>query len=506
MTGLFLLSLLENQLAFKSSCTKGAIMKSFKPMSAALCLMLTTPAFSQAAEVSEGKTSPVPADASPINKILPVTQPVKIVRDQDKAEGFLEGSHAKLTLRNYYTRQTTHRSTSLSIQKPWGTESTDLRNTWIQAAMLDFRSGYTQGALGFGLDLSLWGATNLERGKGQLANGSDRTLVHGDGEAVPAWSRIGVADVRLRVSNTELKFGRLMPENPILRAKENRSLPSSFDGVSLTSNELDRFAFQAGYVNRVVPRTGTDTDKFLSTFGNRAVSGDSISYAGVNIKPWYGLSTSLYASRFENVWDRYYVGLTHRSGDPKIVGWKNVVTMYHTRDQGSRELGYIDNTIASYASTLARGAHSLTLAYQQNFGNEYFDYPWETSANFNNISLYSDFNGPNEKSWMAKYDVDFAAYGVPGLTTGVWYARGWGIDGTHYDGDRNGARAGYNVRGLDGVKHWEIGLTAGYVVQSGQLKNCTFRTIVFHHRAEPGQIDGSYDELRLVANLPFDLF
>ncbi|SDZ62259.1 OprD family outer membrane porin [Pseudomonas salomonii] len=107
---------------------------------------------------------------------------------------------------------------------------------------------------------------------------------------------------------------------------------------------------------------------------------------------------------------------------------------------------------------------------------------------------------------MAKYDVDFAAYGVAGLTTGLWYARGWGIDGTHYDGDRNGAHTGYNVRGLDSITHWELGLTAGYIVQSGQFKNTALRTIIYHHRAEAGQIDGSYDEFRLVANVPLDLF
>ncbi|SDZ62265.1 outer membrane porin, OprD family [Pseudomonas salomonii] len=262
--------------------------------------------------------------------------------------------------------------------------------------MLDYRSGYTQGTLGFGVDASLWSAANLERGKGRLANGSDRTLVHSNGDAVSTWSRMAVADVRFRVSNTELNAGRFMADNPMLRSKDNRSLPSTFEGVSLVINEFDTVAVQAGYADRAVPRTGTDATKFVSTFGNRLYRGDRISYAGVNIQPWYGISTSVYASRFENVWDRYYVGITHRTGTAETIAWENVLTSYHTRDQGSRELGYIDNTIASYASTVTHGAHSFTLAYQKVFGNEYFDYPWETTANFNAISLYSDYNGPNE--------------------------------------------------------------------------------------------------------------
>ncbi|WP_416059052.1 OprD family outer membrane porin, partial [Pseudomonas aeruginosa] len=33
-----------------------------------------------------------------------------------------------------------------------------------------------------------------------------------------------------------------------------------------------------------------------------------------------------------------------------------------------------------------------------------------------NSVQYSDFNGPGEKSWQARYDLNMASYGVPGLT------------------------------------------------------------------------------------------
>ncbi|WNQ07996.1 OprD family outer membrane porin, partial [Pseudomonas aeruginosa] len=31
-----------------------------------------------------------------------------------------------------------------------------------------------------------------------------------------------------------------------------------------------------------------------------------------------------------------------------------------------------------------------------------------------NSVQYSDFNGPGEKSWQARYDLNLASYGVPG--------------------------------------------------------------------------------------------
>ena len=425
---------------------------------------------------------------------------------QAQAPGFVDGSHLGLNLRHYYANQHTRRSTYLGIKKEDGLERTRIRETWVQTAMLNYSSGYTQGAVGFGLDASLFSAINLERGHGRVANGGDRVLVDSDGDALPTWSRLGVGDLRLRFSSTEIKAGRLLTDNPILRYKDNRALPSSFQGVGLFSNELDWMSLQAGSFERAIPRTGTGSEKLTTTFGNRAYSGSRISYLGGMAKTPYGLDVSLYTSRFEDMWQQTYLGLTQLIGDRREIALKTALNYYHTEDQGEQRLGYIDNDAFSLAFTASHRAHSLTLAWQQVFGDEYFDYVWESTGNYMANSLYSDYNGPNEKSWQLRYDLDLASLGVPGLTTSLWHAKGWDIDGTHYSGDRNGRNTGYNVRGLDNAKHDENGLMVAYVVQSGALKNAVFRTIVYNHRATGGQIDGSYDEVRLVANLPMWIF
>lgn len=428
------------------------------------------------------------------------------IATQAQAPGFIDGSHLGLNFRHYYANQHTRRSTYLGIKKADGLERTRIRETWVQTAMLNYSSGYTQGPIGFGLDASLFSAVNLERGHGRVANGGDRVLVDSDGDAVPTWSRLGIGDLRLRFSSTEIKAGRLLTDNPILRYKDNRALPSSFQGVSLSSNELDWLSLQAGSFERAIPRTGTGSEKLTTTFGNRAYSGSRISYLGGMAKTPYGLDVSLYASRFEDMWQQTYLGLTQLIGDRRQIALKTALNYYHTEDQGEQRLGYIDNDAFSLAFTASHLAHSLTLAWQQVFGDEYFDYVWESTGNYMANSLYSDYNGPNEKSWQVRYDLDLASFGVPGLTTSLWHAKGWDIDGTRYSGDRNGRNTGYNVRGLDNAKHDENGLMVAYVVQSGSLKNAVFRTIVYNHRATGGQIDGSYDEVRLVANLPIWIF
>lgn len=441
--------------------------------------------------------------------LLAVVQPcwaVEPVAPQDQAPGFIGGSHLGLNLRHYYSNQHTQRSTHLVIKKHGVAQPTRERDTWVQTGMLNYSSGYTQGLVGFGVDASLFSAVTLERGHGAVANGGDRVLVDSDGNAVLTWSRLGVGDLRLRVSSTELKAGRMLTENPVLRYKDNRALPSTFQGIALNSNELDWLALQAGSFERAIPRTGTGSERLTTTFGNRAYSGSRISYLGATAKSPYGLTVSAYGSRFEDMWQQYYLGATHLAGDRAHLALKTSLNYYRTRDQGEQHLGFIDNDAYSLAVTASHGAHGLTAAWQQVFGDEYFDYVWESTGNYMANSLYSDYNGPNEKSWQLRYDLDFAAYGIPGLTASLWHAKGWGIDGSHYNGDRDGRNTGYNVRGLDGAKHNENGLMLGYVVQSGALKNAVLRSIVYNHRESGGQIDGSYDEFRLVANVPFTLF
>ncbi|MEG0858109.1 MAG: OprD family outer membrane porin [Pseudomonas sp.] len=423
-----------------------------------------------------------------------------------QAAGLFADSHLDLDLRHYYAYQHTQRSTYLAIQKPGGLQPTRVRETWVQSAMLGWRSGYTEGVVGFGLDASLFSAVNLERGHGKVANGGDRVLVDSAGDALRTWSRLGVGNLKLRVSSSELKAGRVMTDNPILRYKDNRALPSSFQGVALYSQEIDGLSLQAGSFERAIPRTGTGSERLTTTFGNRLYTGDRISYLGGQLKLPRGGELSLYSSRFEDMWQQTYLGLRQQIGNPGQLALKAAFNYYRTRDQGAQHLGYIDNDAYSLALGVAHQAHSLTLAWQQILGNEYFDYVWESTGNYMANSLYSDYNGPNEKSWQLRYDLDLATLGVPGLRMSAWHAKGWSIDGSHYRGDRNGRNTGYNVRGLDNAGHNENGLMLAYVAQSGWLKRTVFRTIVYNHRASGAQIDGSYDEVRLVVNMPVQLF
>lgn len=148
--------------------------------------------------------------------------------------------------------------------------------------------------------------------------------------------------------------------------------------------------------------------------------------------------------------------------------------------------------------------HTLKLTLQQIKGDEYFDFVAESNAiNLPNTQL-SLYNGPNERSFQINYINDLAAYGLPGFKTNLWYIKGWGIDGTHYDGGANGIYS--SVLRQDGESHYEVGTFASYAIQSGNLKGANVLGGYVWHRASQYQAEGNVEEFRLIINVPIKIF
>ena len=82
---------------------------------------------------------------------------------------------------------------------------------------------------------------------------------------------------------------------------------------------------------------------------------------------------------------------------------------------GSNEL---DNIAASLSAAYNIGAHTFTLAYQKVSGDGDYAYGVDGGGTIflANSVARSDFNAEDEKSWQARYDINMATFGVPGLT------------------------------------------------------------------------------------------
>ncbi|MGB9091519.1 MAG: OprD family porin [Pseudomonas farsensis] len=419
---------------------------------------------------------------------------------QSQATGFVDGQSLSGSTRNWYARERATRAPLWKYTKSDGSRhDTHSRDNWLQGNILNYSSGFTQGTVGFAVEAAAYNVIALERGRAAVAGPNNRTLTHSDGDPIGQWSKLGLGNVKARVSNTTLTLGRQSVDTPMIAYIGNRALPSSFQGAFVHSAEFDNLSFDLGTFDRVSPRTEQSLSKFRSEYGAAGLQTDRASTAGLNYQPFKSLSTSLYASSVEDFWNQYYFGASHVLGDSSLLSLTTGLNYYKTVDAGSKKLGDIDNDTYSLSFGLTHQGHTLSASWQQVMGNEYFDYLHETNGIYLANSLLSDFNGPNEKSLQISYVLNMAQYGVPGLKFNLYNARGWGIDGTHYRG------TAYDVRGMDGENHYEWGVGTSYAVQSGILKDSTIRATYTAHRASKAQADGSLDELRLVTTIPFNI-
>ncbi|AIR88051.1 OprD family porin [Pseudomonas cremoricolorata] len=439
------------------------------------------------------------AHAEPISQ-EPLSVQLASGSAQAEAPGFIAGQSVSGSTRNWYGREHSTRGPLWRYYKADGTRhDSHSRENWVQGTLLNYSSGFTQGTVGFALEAAGYHALALQQGRSRVAGPNNRTLTHSDGDVIAQWSKLGLANLKARVSNTTLTAGRHSVDTPVIAYIGNRALPSSFQGVSVNSAEFDNLTFDAGTFDRVSPRTEQSLSKFRSEYGAAGVETDRVNMFGLNYQPLKSLTTSLYAANVEDFWNQYYFGASHSLGDSDVLSLATGLNYYKTVDSGRQKLGEIDNDAYSLSLGLTHQAHTFSVAWQQINGNEYFDYLHETNGIFLANSLMSDFNGPNEKSLQFSYVLNMAPFGVPGLKFNIYKARGWGIDGTHYRGN------GYDVRGMQGENHYEYGFGTTYAVQSGPLKNTAIRATYSAHRASAGQADGSLDEFRVVTTLPFSL-
>ncbi|MGQ7814423.1 OprD family porin [Metapseudomonas furukawaii] len=423
------------------------------------------------------------------------------VAGQEQAKGFIEDSSLTLLNRNFYMNRDFHdgasNSQGINGSKP-ASERKGYREEWAHGAMLNFTSGFTQGTVGFGADAFAYGGVKLDSGRGRVGNGLLPISNNGSAEAeVPdAYGEIGGA-VKLRASATELKYGEQRPTAPVFAMGDNRLLPEVATGFQLQSREFTDLFLEAGHFTAYNGRNSTNSDDtLLSSYGG--VEADSYDFLGGSYKVNDNLSLMAYAGRAEEAWRQYFGSATYvlpltdnQSLDFRLVAYK-------TSDEGEARAGEIDTTSWSARAGYAFGPHKLSFAYQKIDGDETFDFYGVDSIWLANSVQYAEFNRPNERSMQVRYDLNMAAFGLPGLTLMARYIKGDQIDFTK--ADPNGV---YFRAGFDDEKRWERDLEAKYVIQSGAAKNLSFRLRQATYRAS--SFDAGADEVRLIIEYPLSI-
>jgi len=420
----------------------------------------------------------------------------------EAAQGFIEGSTLSVLNRNLYFNRD-NRDSAAPTHNPGKQPDNGYSEAWAHAVIARFESGFTQGTVGVGLDAFAMLGLKLDTGGGRNGGRSsfDVLPVDHDGQARDAYTKVGGA-AKVRLYDTVLKVGDVFPANPVVAAGDSRLLPESFRGVTLENTSIKDLTLQAGRLHAMSQPVSSDLRENFVTFYGGPVDSPWIAYGGGDYTLDEHVSVSLFSSRLKDVWNQYYAGTSLSwplSDELALIGGFNY---YKAVDEGQQRLGAFDNDIWSARLGVSFGAHTLALTHQRNKGDDDFDYLRQSDSIFLDNSIqYSDFNSPKERSWMLRYDLNMAAYGIPGLSFMTRYGKGT-------DADYSNANAVYMRRDADGnpltdQKRWERDIEVKHVVQTGAAKDLSLRVRQATTRATAFESD--LDEVRLIVEYPLSI-
>ncbi|AZZ45866.1 outer membrane porin, OprD family [Pseudomonadaceae bacterium SI-3] len=354
---------------------------------------------------------------------------------------FVEDTKAGLELRNFYMNSDNRSVPSSSQSKS---------EEWAQGFLLRAESGYTEGTVGFGVDaLGLLGV-KLDSGRGRTGTGLLPT--DNDGSAPDEYSELGLT-AKAKISSTVLKVGTLEPKNMAVARSDSRLLPQTFKGGQLISQEVKGLTVDLGYLTEVNERNDSHYEDLKGALkgGTTANDIDNFIFAGASYKLLDNLTGSYYYSNLEEAYKQHSFNLVHVQPLGEGQSLKTDLRYARSSDDGSST---VDNKALGGMVTYSVSGHSFGLAYQEMKGDTGFAYLSGTDPFLvNYVMIAADFANANEESWQARYDYNFAAIGIPGLTFMTRY-----VTGDDFGAGGNG-------------KEWERDTDIAYVFQEGALKN-----------------------------------
>lgn len=422
---------------------------------------------------------------------------------------FLKDSKASLGLRNFYYDNDNHEPNATNDEK-----------VWAQAFRVDYLSGFTEGTVGFGLDVTA--ALGVKLDSNDHPDGSTFIPSESDGGAQDDWSRAG-ATAKLRLSKTELRAGNsLQPMLPVVLSNDSRVLPQLYDGGMVTSKEFDNLTLTAGQLGHTIARaSGNWTSLSVASSTGQANRGSNqFRFAGGDWKVNKQLTLQYYYANLEDYYKQHFGGLVHVYPISDNQSFKTDLRYFKSSSDGKNgEPGYtfsnnggyadntgeVDNTTWSAMFTYSLGGHAIMLGHQRVSDDGGF--VWLNQGNVQGGSGGGEGNGGSdfylftnsvvgsfvragENTTFGQYSYDFSKVGIPGLKASVSYLSGDDIKAT-------------NGVGQD-LKEWERDERIDYVFQEGALKGFG---VTLRHGTYRGDGAGlaNTDQTRLIFNYTLQL-
>ena len=409
------------------------------------------------------------------------TSQMAVASSQSESNGFIEDSSFNIFNRVLYMNRDFRNGpngASTSANPAGYREETGL------GIRLLYESGFTQGTVGVGVDAHSLSSIKIDSGRGRYGNGLFSQTDDGRGDDTQ--TEVGGA-IKFRISDTVLKYGSQFTASPVFSTDDSRILPEVTTGTYLVSNEIDGLELSAGRFTAMSSQTGTSRDD-INGKGEAGLKYANI--VGASYSFTDDLSAAFHASDVEDYWKKYYGNVNYNLPLAEEQALNFDFNIYKTDYDKTytNTTSDQDNTIWSLAAAYSMGAHTFTLAHQRSTGDRGYDYGVDGGGTvwLANSVQFSDFNAKDEKSWQARYDINMASFGVPGLSFMTRYIRGTDMD----------VAAGNNE------KERELDIEAKYVIQEGAAKDLSFRVRQAFYR---NSFEGDLNDFRLIVEYPLSV-
>ncbi len=396
---------------------------------------------------------------------------------------FLEDSSARLEARTVYFNRDFRDGTSSNPQGASKREET------AQGFILNLQSGYTEGTVGLGIDTLAMLGVKLDSSPADSNSGLLPSTGHDPRHSADQYAKAGVTG-KLRVAHTQLKYGALLPDMPLLKYNDGRLLPNMFHGAQLTSEEISGLKLSATRLERYTARDSTDAQDIRLNCKNKRYACDTTGNRFDSYQADYQLGDQVllqYAQGgLENVYRQRYVGVVGKQaiGPGKLTA---DLRWFDSDDDGAARAGEIDNRALSLLLAYAQGGHTLSAGWQRMSGDNSMPYLDGSNPYLANYVQVNDFANAEERSWQLRYDFDLRSVGIPGLSVMSRY-----VNGDHI-----------RLASGDEGKEWERDLECKYVIQTGTFKDLSLRLRNATYRTNYEQSARDVDEVRLIASYNF---
>lgn len=398
------------------------------------------------------------------------------IRDEMKdAPAFVRDSTFSINPRSYYRDQVTNSPTGASINQ-----------AWTGGGSLAFQTGRILDVVSLGTvvytTFPLYAPLN---------EGNTGLLQPDQGGFAVAGQLYGRARV---FEDNYLTAGRYLYDTPYLGPHDNRMVPNTFYGYTMTGSFGDpengpAFRYGGGYIATMKPRdsatflsmsreAGANVDNGTGVLGGRLTWGpasigaieyytqDTLNIAYLEGK--YGVSLP---------WNVYAI-LALQYADQRTVGANltNGGTYYQTDQFGSRlEFGY--------------GTGILTLGFSSVNPSFAMVNPWSANPIYTDAQIQS-FQRPGENAVMAGLSYVLTPLGVPGVAASVFY----------YNGSTTAAAAGGPLNEYE----WDFNLE--WRPQWKPLPGLWFRARYGFSATDQNSVHTTVDEVRLILNYSLNIY